>query len=136
MCLFPPFSNPFAFIAELLLEDIKKYRFLTNGPVTLRDVDDNKEFKVTNDAFAIMGLTPEEMKDVWRIVSVVLLMGNIETSEQRRGGEQAVISDDSGMLETAGPAIQVFSLFCSAAHYLYVSALVQSHQSARRCATC
>jgi myosin protein heavy chain len=43
-----------------------------------------------------MGMTDEEIKDVWRVVSAVCLMGNIETAEQRRGGEQAVITDDSG----------------------------------------
>lgn len=56
--------------------------------------------QVTNDAFGIMGMTPEEIKDVWRIVSAVSLMGNIETAEQRRGGEQAVIQDDSGELQS------------------------------------
>ena len=45
-----------------------------------------------------MGMTDEEIKDVWRVVSAVCLMGNIETAEQRRGGEQAVIKDDSGVL--------------------------------------
>eukprot|EP00043_Microstomoeca_roanoka_P018161 m.192913 g.192913 ORF g.192913 m.192913 type:complete len:1358 (+) comp16776_c1_seq2:99-4172(+) len=83
------------YISELLLEDIKKYRFVTNGDLHLHHVDDAKEFAETNNACRIMGMTDEQILDVWRVVSAVLLFGNIEVTSQRRGGEQAVIQDDS-----------------------------------------
>ena len=75
--------------AELLLEDIKKYKYVSNGDMHLHHVDDAKEFQDTNEAFGIMGLTDEQVLDIWRVVSAVLLFGNIEVSSQRRGGEQA-----------------------------------------------
>lgn len=83
-------------LAELLLEDMPKYKFLSNGDVRIRNIDDSKEFAATNEAFHIMGLTNEQILDIWRVVSAVLLFGNIEVTSQRRGGEQAVIQDDSG----------------------------------------
>eukprot|EP01147_Barroeca_monosierra_P002016 gene2016-5090_t len=83
------------YISELLLEDMPKYKFLSNGDVRIRNIDDSKEFAATNEAFHIMGLTNEQILDIWRVVSAVLLFGNIEVTSQRRGGEQAVIQDDS-----------------------------------------
>ncbi|EGD73038.1 myosin [Salpingoeca rosetta] len=83
------------YISELLLEDISKYEFISNGDMHLHHVDDGKEFADTNEACRIMGMTDEQIMDVWRVVSAVMLIGNIEVSSQRRGGEQAVIKDDS-----------------------------------------
>jgi hypothetical protein len=67
---------------------------MTNGSVNLRDMDDKKEFAATNEAFGVMGLTSEEIKAVWGVVSAVLLFGDVEVLGGRRGGEQASITSD------------------------------------------
>jgi len=83
------------YISELHLEAASKYRFLSNGSIALPNVDDGKEFRLTNEAFGIIGLTDADIMPVWRVVSAVLQFGNIDVDTERRGGEQAVIKDDS-----------------------------------------
>eukprot|EP00045_Choanoeca_perplexa_P011728 m.125476 g.125476 ORF g.125476 m.125476 type:complete len:1356 (+) comp15743_c0_seq1:127-4194(+) len=83
-----------AYIADLGLKDPKQYRFMSNGSVTLRDMDDRKEFAATNEAFGIMGLSSEDIKSVWGVVSAVLLFGDVQVLGGRRGGEQASITSD------------------------------------------
>ncbi|EDQ92819.1 uncharacterized protein MONBRDRAFT_13965 [Monosiga brevicollis MX1] len=83
-----------ALITDFGLQDIKSYRFMSNGDVTLRDIDDKKEFKQTNEAFGIMGMSSDEINDVWRVISAVLLFGNVNVLGGRRGDDQASITSD------------------------------------------
>ena len=48
------------FIAELCLEDHSKYRFLSNGNVTIPGQQDRDLFQETIDAFKIMSIPEEE----------------------------------------------------------------------------
>lgn len=78
-----------------LFRALPRYRFLSSGAVTLPNVDDGKEFRLTNDAFGIIGMSEADIMPVWRVVSAVLQFGNIVVDTERRGGEQAIIKDDS-----------------------------------------
>ncbi len=50
--------------AELCLEDYKKYRFLSNGNVTIPGQQDKELFAETIDAFRIMGIPEEEQTGI------------------------------------------------------------------------
>jgi myosin protein heavy chain len=47
------------------LDDIKNYRFLTNGYVPVSGVDDTQEFRMTVEAMTIMGISPEDQAGMY-----------------------------------------------------------------------
>lgn len=50
--------------AELCLEDYNKYRFLSNGNVTIPGQQDKELFAETIDAFRIMGIPEDEQTGI------------------------------------------------------------------------
>lgn len=83
-------------VEDLLLEDLKNYTFLTNGPMAVNGVDDGEMLRETTEAMTIMGMTPEEQAQVFRCVSGVLLMGSMQFKTERNT-DQAVLPDNTSM---------------------------------------
>lgn len=79
---------------EFLLEDVRNYTFLTNGNVPVPGVDDAIEFKSTCQAMQIMGLQSEDLSAIFRVVSAVLLFGNMKF-KQERNSDQATLPDNT-----------------------------------------
>uniref|UniRef100_A0A671SPQ4 Myosin-9 n=1 Tax=Sinocyclocheilus anshuiensis TaxID=1608454 RepID=A0A671SPQ4_9TELE len=80
--------------AELCLEDYNKYRFLTNGNVTIPGQQDKELFAETIDAFRIMGIPEEEQTGLLKVVSAVLQLGNMSFKKERNS-DQASMPDDT-----------------------------------------
>ncbi|CAD5230543.1 unnamed protein product [Bursaphelenchus okinawaensis] len=76
-----------------LLEDVANYSFLKNGNVLVPNVDDAQEFHQTIQSMRIMGFADEEITSVLRIISSVLLFGNIKFVQEKKS-EQACLADD------------------------------------------
>lgn len=79
---------------EFLLEDVKNYSFLTHGAVPVPGVDEAAEFKNTVQAMQIMGLNTEELSAIFRVVSAVMLFGNMKF-KQERNSDQATLPDNT-----------------------------------------
>ncbi|XP_053393233.1 myosin-10-like isoform X7 [Mercenaria mercenaria] len=79
---------------EFLLEDINNYRYLTKGQITVGGIDDAAEFRLTIEAMNIMGITPEEQSALLRIMSSVLLLGNMKFQQDRKS-DQATLPDNT-----------------------------------------
>lgn len=79
---------------EFLLEDIKNYKFLTYGNVPVSGVDDTAEFRQTVEALTIMGISPEDQSAIMRVISALLLFGNM-VFKQERSSDQATLPDDT-----------------------------------------
>ncbi|KAH7730716.1 myosin-9 [Aphelenchoides avenae] len=79
--------------ANFLLEDLDKYSFLSNGGLSLPNVDDAAEFHNTIRSMKIMGFHDEEISSVLRVVSAILLFGNIQFIQEKKS-DQAVLPDD------------------------------------------
>uniref|UniRef100_A0A8C2JFD8 Myosin, heavy chain 9a, non-muscle n=1 Tax=Cyprinus carpio TaxID=7962 RepID=A0A8C2JFD8_CYPCA len=80
--------------AELCLEDYNKYRFLSNGNVTIPGQQDKELFAETVDAFRIMGIPEEEQTGLLKVVSAVLQLGNMSFKKERNS-DQASMPDDT-----------------------------------------
>jgi myosin protein heavy chain len=78
---------------EFLLEDIKNYRYLSNGNVPIGQ-DDKELYRLLVEALEIMGFNPDEVAAVHRIVSSVLLLGNMQF-RQERNSDQATLPDNT-----------------------------------------
>uniref|UniRef100_A0A183BXB8 Myosin motor domain-containing protein n=1 Tax=Globodera pallida TaxID=36090 RepID=A0A183BXB8_GLOPA len=79
---------------NFLLEDVSRYSFLNNGYISLPNVDDSAEFLNTIRSMKIMGFHDDEINSVLRVVSAVLLFGNIEF-KQEKNTDQATLPDDT-----------------------------------------
>lgn len=62
------YINLFHRLAELCLEDYSKYRFLSNGNVTIPGQQDKDLFTETMDAFQIMSIPEEERIGTYRLI--------------------------------------------------------------------
>ncbi|XP_044201754.1 myosin-9a isoform X2 [Thunnus albacares] len=80
--------------SELCLEDYSKYRFLSNGNVTIPGQQDKDLFTETMDAFQIMSIPEEERIGLLKVVSAVLQLGNM-TFKKERHSDQASMPDDT-----------------------------------------
>ncbi|XP_057699877.1 myosin-9-like isoform X2 [Corythoichthys intestinalis] len=80
--------------SELCLEDYSKYRFLSNGNVTIPGQQDKDMFLETTDAFQIMSIPEEERIGLLKVVSAVLQLGNM-TFKKERHSDQASMPDDT-----------------------------------------
>ncbi|KAF7213189.1 transcript variant X2 [Nothobranchius furzeri] len=80
--------------SDLCLEDYKKYRFLSNGHVTIPGQQDKDLFTETMEAFKIMSIPEEETLGLLKVVSAVLQLGNM-TFKKERNSDQASMPDDT-----------------------------------------
>lgn len=77
-----------------ILDDIKNYPFLSNGPVPVPGVDDSVDFLATVKSMNIMGMNHDDFNSIFRIVSAVLLFGSMKF-KQERSNDQATLPDNT-----------------------------------------
>ncbi|ELW52371.1 Myosin-9 [Tupaia chinensis] len=80
--------------SDLLLEPYNKYRFLSNGHVTIPGQQDKDMFQETMEAMRIMGIPEEEQMGLLRVISGVLQLGNI-VFKKERNTDQASMPDNT-----------------------------------------
>ncbi|MEQ2220641.1 Myosin-9 [Ilyodon furcidens] len=80
--------------SELCLEDYSKYRFLSNGNVTIPGQTDKEMFLETMEAFKIMSIPEEEIIGLLKVISAVLQLGNM-IFKKERNSDQASLPDDT-----------------------------------------
>ena len=92
----PPDCDPIPLsIAEkYIIEPTKSYTFLSQNDMTVGGIDDAEEFAATMQALRIMGVTDDDLDSIWKVVSGVMLFGNMEF-KQERNSDQAILSDDT-----------------------------------------
>ncbi|XP_066489511.1 myosin-9 isoform X1 [Tiliqua scincoides] len=79
---------------DLLLEPYNKYRFLSNGHVTIPGQQDKDMFQETIQAMRIMSIPEEEQMGLLRVISGVLQLGNI-VFKKERNTDQASMPDNT-----------------------------------------
>ncbi|XP_069510474.1 myosin-9 [Ambystoma mexicanum] len=79
---------------DLLLEDYNKYRFLSNGHVTIPGQQDKDLFQETMEAMRIMSIPEDEQLGLLKVVSGVLQLGNI-VFKKERNTDQASMPDNT-----------------------------------------
>jgi len=81
-------------ISDYLLEDFSRYRYLTHGNVVIPGIDDAEEFQNTVKAMQIMNMSLDDLNSIFRTISAVLQMGNMQF-KQERNSDQATLPDDT-----------------------------------------
>ncbi|KAK7484698.1 hypothetical protein BaRGS_00024106 [Batillaria attramentaria] len=104
---------------EFLLEDMSKYKYLSNGHVPVSGVDDAQEFRALVESMTIMGFSPEDQSSLLRVISAVLQFGNMQF-KQERNSDQATLPDNTGGDIEILISIPVHSVAQKACHLLGV----------------
>ncbi|XP_006106870.1 myosin-9 [Myotis lucifugus] len=79
---------------DLLLEPYNKYRFLSNGHVTIPGQQDKDLFQETMEAMRIMSIPEDEQIGLLRVISGVLQLSNI-VFKKERNTDQASMPDNT-----------------------------------------
>ncbi len=64
------------------------------GTVNVAGMDEPEEFAATVEAMRIMGISDDDLAAIWRVISGVLLFGNMEF-RQERNSDQAILPDNT-----------------------------------------
>uniref|UniRef100_A0A7E4VFX9 Myosin motor domain-containing protein n=1 Tax=Panagrellus redivivus TaxID=6233 RepID=A0A7E4VFX9_PANRE len=74
---------------ELMLDKpVSEYWFVAQAELTVDGIDDKEEAQLTDEAFRILRFSDQEIKDVYKLVSAMMHMGNMKF-KQRPREEQA-----------------------------------------------
>ncbi|TGZ64912.1 hypothetical protein CRM22_006176 [Opisthorchis felineus] len=79
---------------KLLLDQAAAYRFLSNGMLEIPGSDEHQAYRETSEAMDIMGITKEDQMAIFRVISAVLHLGNLDF-RQERNSDQATLPDHS-----------------------------------------
>ncbi|CAF3330941.1 unnamed protein product [Rotaria sp. Silwood1] len=72
----------------LIVNDPGKYHYVSQGVLTIDNVDDAEEMRITDDAFDILGFTKEEKLNMYKCTAAIMHFGNSQW-KQRPREEQA-----------------------------------------------
>ncbi|NWH82554.1 MYH6 protein, partial [Piaya cayana] len=86
-------------LAEMLLvtNNPYDYSYVSQGEVTVASIDDSEELLATDNAFDILGFTPEEKAGVYKLTGAILHFGNMKFKQKQRE-EQAEPDGTEGRL--------------------------------------
>ncbi|KAG5443779.1 Myosin heavy chain, non-muscle [Clonorchis sinensis] len=79
---------------KLLLDQAAAYRFLSHGMLEIPGSDEHQAYRETSEAMDIMGITKEDQMAIFRVISAVLHLGNLDF-RQERNSDQATLPDHS-----------------------------------------
>ncbi|XP_035909595.1 myosin heavy chain, muscle isoform X18 [Anopheles stephensi] len=67
-----------------LSNDIYDYNSVSQGKITIPNVDDGEECLLTDEAFNVLGFTQEEKDNIYRITAAVMHMGRMQFKQKGR----------------------------------------------------
>ncbi|OQR72717.1 myosin heavy chain [Tropilaelaps mercedesae] len=80
----------------LLSNDIHDYYYVSQGKTEIPNVDDGEEMGLTDEAFDILGFSPEEKDGVYRITSAVMHFGTMKFKQRPREEQAEADGTDEG----------------------------------------
>ncbi|KAF7232777.1 hypothetical protein EG68_07882 [Paragonimus skrjabini miyazakii] len=79
---------------QLLLDQANAYKYLSNGMLEIPGSDEQQAYRETTEAMNIMGISAEDQCAIFKIISAVLHLGNLDF-RQERNSDQATLPDTS-----------------------------------------
>ena len=94
--------------------DSNRFHYLNQGgPNISNKADDQKNFRLVNDAMRIANFEPELIKTIWQMVSAVILLGNVKLEENDKdinnndGGSTRISSDSMENVKSIAKLLKV-----------------------------
>ncbi|XP_048122941.1 myosin-7-like [Alosa alosa] len=60
------------------------YSFISQGETTVQSINDGDELKATDDAFDVLGFTPEEKNSIYKLTGAIMHYGNLKFKQKQR----------------------------------------------------
>lgn len=79
---------------KLLLTDASSHSYLSHGMIEVPGLDEKQAFQETTEAMSVMGITEEDQQAIFKILSAVLHLGNLEF-KQERNTDQATLPNQA-----------------------------------------
>lgn len=73
----------------------KDFAYTANSNSIIAGVDDSTDFQSLQEALRIVGINETESKDLFRILAVILLLGNLKLVQDEQGQAQIPVSQDA-----------------------------------------
>merc|ERR1711881_563461 len=83
----------------MLSDDIYDYWWVSQGKTTVPSIDDKEDMMYAHEAYGVLGFTPEETYNVYRLTAVVMHMGNMTKDFVPVGKEEQAEIKDQGNAE-------------------------------------
>merc|ERR1739847_195280 len=83
----------------LLSNDIYDYWWVSQGKTTVPSIDDKEDMMYAHEAYGVLGFTPEETYNIYRLTAVVMHMGNMTKDFVPVGKEEQAEIKDQGNAE-------------------------------------
>ena len=89
------------------LQDASEYNFLKGGQcLTVPSINDEREFLKTTEAMDIIGITESEQDCIFRVLSAIINLGNVEF-ETQFGTDGCDVKNPEGFLSNAAKLLNV-----------------------------
>jgi len=86
-----------------LSDDIYDYWWVSQGKTSVASIDDKEDMMYAHDAYRILGFSPDQTYNIYKLTAVVMHMGNMTKDFVPVGKEeQAEIKDDTNAQKVAG----------------------------------
>ena len=85
------------------------FHYTSQGDCTaIDDVDDQSEFTSTREAMKLLGFQDEQLEGMFRVLSAILHLGNVEVGRRDKGGDvMSVIGEGDKHLVTSATLLGV-----------------------------
>ncbi|XP_004694582.1 PREDICTED: myosin-7 [Condylura cristata] len=60
------------------------YAFISQGETTVASIDDSEELMATDNAFDVLGFTPEEKSSIYKLTGAIMHFGNMKFKQKQR----------------------------------------------------
>ena len=84
------------------------YEYLRYSQPTAPGIDDDQQWRETEDAFCNVGFSDDSLKDIMQICTGILEMGNV-TFKADKSGEGSVVNNEDCLLKAAQLMGRIFS---------------------------
>jgi len=68
----------------LVSKDPYDYKYVSQGETTVLNLDDGEELKLTDEAFDVLGFTPDEKQGIYKIMGAIMHSGNMKYKQKPR----------------------------------------------------
>ena len=71
-----------------LSNNVRDYHFVSQGKITVDSIDDKEDMGFVDEAFDILGFTKQEKLDVYKLVAVVMHLGEVKFKKRSSKDDQ------------------------------------------------
>ena len=73
-----------------LSNNVRDYHFVSQGKITVDSIDDKEDMGFVDEAFDILGFTKQEKLDVYKLVAVVMHLGEVKFKQRSSKDDQVI----------------------------------------------